>query len=416
MITRPKKIYFVTDDTRNHKNKTLIDLLKIEFKDEINIISPSYSKKNQFGLPQIFIKTNQRLKSFMFYWSKISFLISKIKNTSSDIYFPERNIYSGNSLIRFFINKLWRFKRLKFINEILPNYDSVLFFPLSFYRKKIKSKDRLFILDSLSIRYSSFSDFIKIIFNSKCEVLFNVASWDNPFYSQFFSEKQKYIVWSENMLIDIKKVHNIDFENSNNYKIGPYPFYSFFSSRNNYKEINYSNKLCIGYACAFCDSYMMNQEFLLINKIAKKLSDLNVTLLIRPYPSIPIEEYQLITLNENVILYEPKKIAYVDRFGDGREKIFFSSDEERHDYNNSYDIFLSIATSFTIESAIDRKPIIQLYLDKDERNEIFEKEVFLRFDISDHLKKYYLKNIKIVRTFNEFNGVIKKLLKKIIEK
>ena len=59
MITRPKKIYFVTDDTRNHKNKTLIDLLKIEFKDEINIISPSYSKKNQFGLPQIFIKTNQ---------------------------------------------------------------------------------------------------------------------------------------------------------------------------------------------------------------------------------------------------------------------------------------------------------------------------------------------------------------------
>ena len=53
---------------------------------------------------------------------------------------------------------------------------------------------------------------------------------------------------------------------------------------------------------------MMNQEFLLINKIAKKLSDLNVTLLIRPYPSIPIEEYQLITLNENVILYEPKKL------------------------------------------------------------------------------------------------------------
>ena len=134
MITRPKK-FTGTDDTRNHKNKTLIDLLKIEFKDEINIISPSYSKKNQFGLPQIFIKTNQRLKSFMFYWSKISFLISKIKNTSSDIYFPERNIYSGNSLIRFFINKLWRFKRLKFIDEILPNYDSVLFFPLSFYRK-----------------------------------------------------------------------------------------------------------------------------------------------------------------------------------------------------------------------------------------------------------------------------------------
>ena len=63
MITRPKKIYFVTDDTRNHKNKTLIDLLKIEFKDEINIISPSYSKKS-IWVASNFYKNKSKTKVF----------------------------------------------------------------------------------------------------------------------------------------------------------------------------------------------------------------------------------------------------------------------------------------------------------------------------------------------------------------
>ena len=105
------KIYFVTDDTFNKKNLVLINKLEKLFKNKISVISPKYSKKNPFKIPQINIETSKNLASYMSLWSKISFLFSKIKKTTVDYEFPERNIYSGNYFSRLIVNLFWKIKR-----------------------------------------------------------------------------------------------------------------------------------------------------------------------------------------------------------------------------------------------------------------------------------------------------------------
>jgi hypothetical protein len=399
------KIYFVTDDTFNKKNLVLINKLEKIFKNKISIISPKYSKKNPFKIPQINIETSKNLGYYMLLWSKISFLFSKIKKTTVDYEFPKRNIYSGNYFSRLIVNLFWKIKRQKIINNLLPGYDVLFFLPLVFYKKKIKNNNRLFIIDSLPFRYYKFSEFVKTLYNSDCEVIYNVNSWDNPFYSQFFSDKSKYIAWSENMINDIENIH--DFHIKKKYYVGPYPFFDFYRSRNVKKEIDFSSTIQVGYACAFCDEYMMEKELSLITRIGKELEKLDINILVRPYPSISVEKYNDFKDSKNIFLYEPTKITYTDRFGDGREKINFSSDDERHFYNQKCDIFLSIGTSYTIEAAIDQKPIFQFYMTKNERSKYYEKDVFERIDLSDHVKKYYLSNLQQSNNYSELYKNIK---------
>ena len=200
------------------------------------------------------------------------------------------------------------------------------------------------------------------------------------------------------MVNDIASVHNLSISQSNVELIGPYPFFDFYRSRNNHMVTGNQSKF-IGFACAFCDVIYLQHEIEFIKKIANIASHFGFEILVRPYPSLPISEYDVLKDLKNVVLYIPNEGVYEDRYGDGRERILFSSNEERHEYLSQCMLFLSTGTSFTIEAAIDNLPIMQIYLDRESRKEPFEKDLFGRIEISDHILKYFNNNLELITSY-----------------
>jgi hypothetical protein len=388
--------YFITDDTLNKKNHSLFEYLDKQSKNKLVLLTPDYCSENILGYPQEYfeVKDNKKYNSI---WAKLTFLFAKISNSSSDIYFPKRNIYNNfiylNKLLHFF----WYLKRI--INKYLPNYEYLFFRGIKNLNYKLKlSPSSFFIYDSILLRHVNYASLIKYLRNENVILYSVISSWDNPFYTQLSISAKKYFIWSEQMLNDIASVHNLSIPQSRIELIGPYPFFDFYKSRKNHKVIGNHSKF-IGFACAFCDVIFLQHEIQLIKKIASIASHLGFEILVRPYPSLPISEYDELKSIKNVTLYIPKDAAYEDRYGDGRELILFSSNEERHEYLAQCVLFLSTGTSFTIEAAIDNLPIIQIYLDTEFRKESFEKDLFGRVEISDHILKYFNNNLDLINSY-----------------
>lgn len=408
--------YYITDDTVNKKNEKLFTFFNEISQNNFILLTPNYCSQNVFGLKQKFFKTNNKLSFLMHFWSKIAYFFSKLPNSSSDIQFPKRNLYSGNIISRLIVSLFWRIKINKTINRILPYYETIYFLPTFILSKKLRYRsNRVFVYDALILRSIKYSYLIASIRKSGSPIINTVASWDNPFYSQFTISSEKYSVWSKQMLLDINKVHKLNLTDDNILLTGPYPFYNFYSTSKIRDRKIIKDEFIIGYACAFCDLIMLEHEIDFILYIASLIKEKNLQLLVRTYPSLPYESYKKLEGNPNIKLYRPEELNYVDRYGDGSEKIFFSTDEERHNYLSLCDCFLSFATSFTIEAAIDNLPIFQLYFPFSERKKIFEKEIFLRFDISDHLSKYFLSNLEIVNSLKNIEILFEKMNKNQID-
>lgn len=405
-------IYYLTEDLNNQKIINELNFLK-EIANIVVITNiEARQELKEFKVIKI-KKINKWMIVFQKLWPSFSFVLCKIAKTSSDQKFKTRNFYTGNYILRLIVNILFEFKKIKIINNILPTYDYLYFLPwnlkylFSFTRESNSKKNinRLFIHDALLIRLGTLAGAVANARQKRIKTLGNVRSWDNPFYTQLSNRVDGYLVWSESMWQDIRAVHGVD---EKPYFIwGARPFLPFLStSKERGDRIRPlaipPKKIFVGYAAAFCDDLMGIHEKDLIKIIAKffESNDPSLVILFRPYPVMPDSFYDDLRNIRNIVIQKIKG-ASVDRYGDGREAIKFGSDEEKLSFLARCHCYLSIGTSFTIEAAIAKVPIVQLYLNPRNRIQISEKKIFERFDISDHLRKYFLSHLICVKNYSE---------------
>ncbi len=407
--------YYLSEDAANSKEHNEVRYLRSIGR--VIVVTRGTDKQISLnnGIKNLVLaKQTNRVVSAYSIWRKICYLISRPSNSLTDKFFPSRNIYTGSVILRFITNCLWPLKYLGFIKILLPSYEYIYFTPFRWMRIFVRDKKRsetlfkrIIIHDALIIRLTRFTPFILMSRRSGWKTLANVKSWDNPFYTQFVLGANGYLTWSESMWGDVKKMQNI--RSKAHHAWGPRPFYDFaYGSHSKKKSPNtvFSTKT-IGYAAAFCDKMMAENEVMVIVKIAESLerNKIDAKILFRPYPIVSMSIYRPLLDLSNVEIVEIEGDG-IDRFGDGREVIRFGSVEERINYLSRCNCFLSIATSFTFEAALYGLPILQYFIPNHRRTEIYEDIFFERLDISDHILKYLLQSLTVAETIEDIQKYI----------
>ncbi len=348
----------------------------------------------------------------MILWSRFIYLFARIVNSQHSRLFPKRNIYSGGRITRTVVKFLWFFKTRRVLRRVFPLYESLFFFPFFMDKGRLKGDNRIFLYDALIFRNCALAKLVHQVRKSDVEEYALVTSWDNPFYGQLCTKSRGYICWSVAMKNDIEHVHDFSMANRKLLYYGAFPFQKFQLTRRRKSLKTLSSPVVLGYACSFCDDVQMYEELELLNTISEEIakSGLEFQILLRGYPSIPRQKYLEADLHENITLYHAKDTSYIDRFGDGRERIMFSTDEERHFYLAQCDFFLSLATSFSIEAAIDNVPIIHIYYPKWERQTKSENQVFTKIDLSDHIRAYFESTLTTVSSPQDLVNCLEKTI------
>lgn len=399
--------YYFTDDLLNPKEIHEINLLKEKFEKLIIVTTTKNSIKGQ-NLHYLRIKKiDSNLFIILNLWMKFSYLASKIAESKTDKYFPKRNVYSSNILTRKIVNIVWALKKIPQINRCLPYYEDICLFPIKILNsigvKRRIEKKRMAIINSLIIHQPLLIFAINSLKLSGVKIIANVKSWDNPFYTQLYRSADFFIVWSEHMWQDIIKVHKI--KNKNYLILGSRIFDDFYSIGFNkfIKNEGPEKGLVIGYACAYGKELLGDAEIQLIKLIAEKsLRDGGQqSFLIRPYPTVDKSHYTPLLKLPNVVIQEIEGQQLL-RYNFSKERINFGNPFERLSFLRKCDVFMSLGTSFTVEAAIFGIPIFHYFLDKNSRSNKFEKLIFERTDISDHILNYFntslplVNNIKII--------------------
>jgi hypothetical protein len=417
-ISMPYIFYYLTEDVGNLKELNELSYLRsigrvVVVTRGVASLSSDINRYKKLNL--------QRQSSFavkaILIWTKICFLLARPSNSFTDRGFPLRNIYTGNFAVRWLINHLWPAKYINFINRILPTYENLYFAPFKLIRLLFRDKtrstkrfQRVVVHDALILRLNKFTTFILAARRGGFPTIANVKSWDNPFYSQFILGASGYLTWSQSMWRDIQRFHEI--KTTANHSWGPRPFYNFANAvRLSYhRPPTVEGTLVIGYAAAYCDSLMAAHEVKVVAGMAEKFNELgvNVKLLLRPYPTIPMSIYEPLFIYPNVEIVSIQGPSS-DRYGDGREIIRFGSDEERIQYLSRCHCFLSIATSFTFEAAVFGLPVLQYFVPKEMRHTAHELCFFERIDISDHILNYFIPYLPAANSTDELMDQIKTL-------
>ena len=389
-------IYFLTENINSEKEQNEIEYLKLI--GSVIVVSPV---KGKIRIPNVkYIELTASTKKYIrliVLWSKICYLLSRIGESQTDKRFDLRNLYTGNFLTRLIVNCIWRIKVLTKFNSILPRYDTVYFLPfklmLGLRNKKPKSSknNRVLVHDALILRITPFVSLITQARIWGWSTLGNVKSWDNPFYSQFCTSVNGYLVWGLSMWRDIQKVHKVEKKLIHSW--GARSFFSYCQFAREYL-VGFERQtppkdgiFKIGYAAAFCDELMGKYEIAVILKIANSLKK-NIpqaVIYVRPYPILPAHFYQDLEKHTNVRVVGIA--GPVDIYLDGEKTFEFrkGNEKERCEYLAGCDCFLSIATSFTFEAAVFRLPIVHFNLMPEYCNVEAEREFFMRLAISDHL-------------------------------
>jgi hypothetical protein len=425
-------IYYLTEDLKNQKEINEISFLKNHFK--LVLVTDTPGIQNRIGVHSISIKSQSTIfKKLIIKWSRLCFLFAKIGESRMDAQFSVRNVYTKSKLMRIAVNAIWRIKGLAVINRVLPTYDELYFFPFKSYflvkgwvdggeAKRKKRKHRIMVHDALLVRINQFSGLIAKARLDGVKTLANVKSWDNPFYSQLAIGASGFLVWSQSMWIDINRTHRLS--GKFYYVWGARPFYEFLVTRlerlkENSCEIRAramlptrsTRQITVGYAAAFADKLMAGYEIDMVSRLAIELAEKlpAARLRLRPYPTLGDDFYAELENFDNVEVVSIEG-STIDRFGDGREYIRFGSISERLNYLDGCDVFLSVATSFTIEAAVCDLPVVHFKLSLDRRNTRGEREIFKRVDISDHLTKYFEGILMLAENYEEMVEHIKKAL------
>jgi len=408
--------YYLTEDPSNLKERNEVSYLRsigrvvVVTRGKASLVAHNDGSKNM-NLPSQSLVV---VRAYLL-WTKICYLLARPSNSFTDQGFPSRNVYTGNFAVRWLINCLWPAKYIKFINRLLPTYETLYFAPFKLIRLFVREKhrstkrfQRVVVHDSLILRLTKFTTFILAARRSGFPTIANVKSWDNPFYSQFIRGASGYLTWSQSMWRDVQRFQKV--KTIANHSWGPRPFYNFANAvRLAHQRPNtVGGTLVIGYAAAFCDSLMAAYEVQVVAGIAKDLEEggIDAKILLRPYPTVPMSNY------DPLLRYSSVEIVSIqgpssDRYGDGREMIRFGSDEERIQYLSRCHCFLSVATSFTFEAAIFGMPVLQYFVPKEMRHTEHELCFFERLDISDHILNYFLPYLPVAKDTAELICLIK---------
>lgn len=410
--------YYLTEDSCNLKERNEVDYLRLIGR--VVLVTRGDTTNGNYGsdIKRLNLPRQSRLVvSAYFLWTKLCYLLCRPSNSLTDKGFPARNVYTGHPLVRWFINHLWPAKYWKFINRLLPVYEALYFAPFQLARLLVRDKRRLekrfqriVVHDALILRLTRFTPFILAARRSGVFTLANVKSWDNPYYSQFARGASGYLTWSQSMWSDVQRFHQVG--TSAYHTWGPRSFYNFAHAVQcaACKPNTEPGTVVVGYAAAFCDPLMAAHEVQVVAGIAAELRayGMDIKILFRPYPIVPISNYEPLLRHPNVEIVNIKG-APSDRYGDGREMIRFGSDEERIQYLSRCHCFLSVATSFTFEASLFGLPVIQYYVPKDERGTEHESVFFERLDISDHILNYFLPYLPVAKDSAALVGLIKAL-------
>jgi hypothetical protein len=399
--------YFLTTDLQNPKERNEIEYLRSVGR--VVLVSSQRASERISGIRNLTLAPwSSRQIAADVLWLKVCFLLSRIANSSTDREFPVRNVYSANRFVRAIVNQFWKLKRLTWVNRLLPTFDWLYFAPfriLAFLTgKKLRARSyRVVVHDALALRLSGFSGFIAVARRSGIQTLANVKSWDNPFYSQLTSGADSFLVWSRSMWTDLQSAHAL--RDRPIHVWGARPFYNFaqaLARANGSRRPESTGEYVIGYAAAFCETLMLQYELAVLGRIANHLLKRlpNARILVRPYPTLPLSEYEPLTRYRNIQVKEIDG-ELIDRYSDGRELIRFGSDEERIDYLSRCHCFLSMATSFTIEAAMFGAPIVHFYLPPEKCTDLSERKFFERIAISDHLRVYFIQELLTVDNYND---------------
>lgn len=414
-------IYYLTEDVHNAKERNELELLRqVARVILVSVAANAPSQHNTLGLKQVSVAAPPLwLTRAYVHWSRICLLLCRLANSKTDREFPSRNIYLHSALVKHVVNILWRLKRHPWINSKLPRYDTLYFLPLKLglwiqgrrYRRQRSQRryTRLLIHDALLIRLNRLAPLVAYARAQGIKTVANVKSWDNPFYSQLTTHSDGYLVWSESMWQDIQQAHEV--RKSFVYAWGARPFVNLIQATENGETSNQTTQsrcIRLGYAAAFCDEVMGAHEVALLVELSRHLEQAlpQAVICFRPYPTLPETFYAPLRNRPNVQWVGIAGSA-IDRYGDGREFIRFGSEEERLRYLAHCDTFLSLATSFSIEAVIAGRPTVHFYLPLGNRQSRAEIEIFKRIDISDHLLKYYLQYLPVVRSYQELLDWIK---------
>lgn len=408
--------YYLTEDSGNPKERNEVNYLRLIGR--VVVVTRGDTTNGNYGndIKRLNLPSQSRLVvSAYSMWTKLCYLLCRPSNSLTDKEFPTRNVYTGNLLVRWFINHLWPVKYWKFINRLLPVYETLYFAPFKLARLFVRDKHRLgkrlkriVVHDALILRITRFTSYILMARRSGMFTLANVKSWDNPFYTQFARGASGYLTWSQSMWSDVQRFHQVSTLACHTW--GPRPFYNFAHAVRctPYKPNTEYGTVVIGYAAAFCDPLMAAHEVKVLAGIAEHLraSGLDLKILFRPYPIVPMSSYEPLEKYSNIEIVDIKGTP-TDRYGDGREIIRFGSDEERIQYLSRCHCFLSIATSFTFEAALFGMPVIQYFVPKNERVNKHESAFFGRLDISDHILNYFLPHLSVVKSSTSIIELIK---------
>lgn len=413
-------IYYVTNDLNNQKELNELDFLR--HIGRLVVITDRPDLRHQLNIRTLTTKSQSVFAmQLMLLWSRFCLLLSKLGESSMDRCFPKRNIYMKRGVARAIVNSVWWLKNVPWINRVLPDYDTLYFAPLRLMMRRKnrphtnakRRTQRIFIHDALLVRMNTFAGVIAQARIDGSKTLANIKSWDNPFYSQLATGADGFLVWSSSMWNDVVRTHGL--EHKFVHAWGARPFFEMVLAHNCLISTggiklhsasgllaSFTRPVSVGYAAAFGDEIMGRHEVGLLKTIASKMAVLmpNLTLKIRPYPTLGADFYADLDILPNV------KMVYIggeatDRFGDARELIRFGSTNERLDYILSCDVFLSVGTSFTIEAAICGLPVVHFQLSPAERKTDGEREIFQRIDICDHLDEYFVKSLSCAKSYIE---------------
>lgn len=379
--------------------------------DKLVVVTSTDISVPGLGVKYLRLRYLKKYKHILKIWASFSYLVSRLANSKTDIFFPDRNVYSKSKFATNLVNFLWGFKMVESVARLLPNFEKI--FLLFWTSKKSKRRNRAIFYNSLLIHLGELVAFLGAYKNSNiCKVAI-LKSWDNPFYTQFSSRADCYVVWSKSMWEDVVNTHNIGTKNHIIY--GPRPYKNFIQNNlgrilntHNIKDII----MRFGYACAYGDEFLAKYEISLIKLMSEELKSYNsnAILYIRPYPTMRKGEYQELAYCGNIEIIEIEDDFYCE-FG-GRRK---GDEYEKKEFLNLFDVFISLGTSFTIEAEIVGVPIVQYYKKKNNRKKDCEIEVFRRIDVCDHILKYFLENLETLETLKSI-GEFRKNKNNLTEK
>ena len=273
-----KKILYILEN----KNIYLLEQIKQLSKfHEVNILTTSKKVQIELGKKyKVIFQKKTKIEKFV---EKVSILLSTPNFSSKEKFYNDLELFNTKSILR----KIYLyFKKFLFIKKnYLKSFNLFNFFLPIFFKERYKFLNDFDILIYDFRFYQSYNNLKSLIIVAnkirKIKKICFVYSWDNIFTGNIITKADYYLVWSEYIKENLKKIHHIEEK-----KLVTIKPVQFFYLRKQIEPPEF-----ILYPCTFSgddneqDSLVYHDVFMIktLSKILNKL-DSKIRLLVRPYP------------------------------------------------------------------------------------------------------------------------------------